>query len=107
MFAFKDYLSKHAKLNPHFYFLDSPLKGLSLRDKDKANDENNVRLGLFSYLAKYNDGDQIIIIENTDDHELCDIAADGEKIKVVKFTQEIGNGRYGFLDGIYREKSND
>lgn len=107
VFAFKDYLSKHAKLNPHFYFLDSPLKGLSLRDKDKANDENNVRLGLFSYLAKYNDGNQIIIIENTDDHELCDIAADGEKIKIVKFTQEIGNGRYGFLDGIYREKSND
>ena len=96
IFAFKEYLYKHAKINPHFYFLDSPLKGLSLRDKDKANDENNVRLGLFSYLSKYNDDDQIIIIENTDDHELCDIAEDGKKIKVVKFTQEIGNGRYGF-----------
>lgn len=106
IFAFKEYLYKHAKINPHFYFLDSPLKGLSLRDKDKANDENNVRLGLFSYLSKYNDDDQIIIIENTDDHELCDIAEDGEKIKVIKFTQEKGNGRYGFLDGIYREKNN-
>lgn len=107
VFAFKEYLYKHAKINPHFYFLDSPLKGLSLREKDKANDENNVRLGLFSYLAKYNDDDQIIIIENTDDHELCDIAADGEKIKIIKFTQEIGKDRYGFLDGIYREKKND
>ena len=85
--------------NPHFYFIDSPLHGLMLRTG--IEDSLNVRKGFFEYLANTCEGDQIIVIENTDDHELPQIQ-EGNNIKVYQFTEDENEGRYGFLEGIKR-----
>lgn len=85
--------------NPHFYFIDSPLHGLMLRTG--IEDSLNVRKGFFEYLAANCNGDQIIIIENTDEHELPQIR-EGDNIKVYQFTEDENEGRYGFLEGIRR-----
>ena len=85
--------------NPHFYFIDSPLHGLMLRSG--IEDSLNVRKGFFEYLANHCEGDQIIVIENTDEHELPEIP-ENENIKVYQFTEDENNGRYGFLEGIRR-----
>ena len=85
--------------NPHFYFIDSPLHGLMLRSG--IEDSLNVRKGFFEYLSSHCEGDQIIVIENTNDHELPEIQ-ENENIKVYQFTEDENNGRYGFLEGIRR-----
>lgn len=85
--------------NPHFYFIDSPLHGLMLRTG--IEDSLNVRKGFFEYLANNCEGDQIIVIENTNEHELPQIP-EGNNIIVYHFTEDENEGRYGFLEGIRR-----
>lgn len=100
--AIRIYINKHAKINPHLYFIDSPLHDLQVSDSD-MNTNENVRKGFFNYLINNYDDDQIIIIENTNDHDLPNIFVDDKNIKIIKFTQKNELGRYGFLDDIKRE----
>lgn len=65
--------------NSHFYFIDSPLHGLML--SSGIEDSLNIRKGFFDYLANHCKGDQIMVIENTDDHELLEIQ-ENENIKI-------------------------
>ncbi len=98
--ALRKYMNDHGEINPHFYFLDSPLHGLMT----ETNDENNaddLRKGFFKYLFENYGDDQIIVIENTDNHELP-AAITGSDNKVIEFTKDRQRGRYGFLDGVYQ-----
>ena len=98
--ALRKYMNDHGEINPHFYFMDSPLHGLMT----ETNDENNaddLRKGFFRYLFENYSDDQIIIIENTDNHELPS-SITGTDNKVIEFTKDRRRGRYGFLDGVYQ-----
>jgi len=94
------YFNSKSIINPHFLFIDSPLHGLMMADNVNTNE--NVRLGFFSYLVNNHKNDQIIIIENTNNHDLPVINFEEKGIKLIKFTQNENEGRYGFLDGIKR-----
>lgn len=100
--AIRMYINKYAKINPHLYFIDSPLHDLQVSDND-LNTEDNVRKGFFNYLINNYDNDQIIIIENTNDHDLPNFLLDDKNIKIIRFTQKEGNGRYGFLENVKKE----
>ena len=94
-----------AKINPHFYFFDSPLKGLYLPEGIEVT--RNIRKGFFQYLADLDTTDQIIIIENTNNGELP-IIESGEDTMIYNFTKS-NTGNYGFLVSVRNEedKSND
>lgn len=93
--ALRKYFNKRAQINPGFYVIDSPLHGLAM--PENIDIEQSVRLGLFKYLYNNYGTDQIIIFENTDQHELPE--SDDENIKIIKFTSNEESGRYGFLHG--------
>ena len=86
------YFNSKSIINPHFYFIDSPLHGLMMADNVNTNE--NVRLGFFSYLVNNHKNDQIIIIENTNNHDLPVINFEEKGIKLIKFTQNENEGRY-------------
>lgn len=96
--SLREYVNEKAEINPHFYFIDSPLHGLSIPENKTA--ENNVRNCFFDYLSKHTDDDQIIIIENSKSAELPE---ENDKTKIIEFTQDINNGRYGFLVNTFKE----
>lgn len=100
--AIRMYINKYARINPHLYFIDSPLHDLQISDND-LNTEDNVRKGFFNYLINNYGEDQIIIIENTNDHDLPNIFSDDKNIRIIKFTQKEGIGRYGFLENVRKE----
>lgn len=95
------YINENAKLNPHFYFLDSPLHGLMTETSDE-NNEDDLRKGFFKYLFNNYGDDQIIIIENTEKKELPTLEYNPENVKIYTFTKSKENGRYGFLDGVFQ-----
>lgn len=96
----RNYINSVARKNPHFYLIDSPLHGLSL---PTGIENTNVRTGFFSYLAKNYGDDQIIIIENINDGELPENIHTDPNIKVIEFTQDENEGRYGLLNGIKKQ----
>ncbi len=97
--AIRMYINKYARINPHLYFIDSPLHDLQVGEND-INTEDNVRKGFFNYLINNYNDDQIIIIENTNDHDIPNMFSNDPNIKVIKFTQKEEIGRYGFLDNV-------
>ena len=97
--ALRKYMNDHGEINPHFYFLDSPLHGLMTETSDENNDDD-LRKGFFKYIFENYADDQIIIIENTDNHELPDVS--GDTNKVIEFTKNRTRGRYGFLNDVYQ-----
>lgn len=97
--ALRKYMNDHGEINPHFYFLDSPLHGLMTETSDENNDDD-LRKGFFKYIFENYADDQIIIIENTDNHELPDVS--GDTNKVIEFTKNRKRGRYGFLNDVYQ-----
>ena len=102
--SFRKYMNETAVINPHFYFIDSPLSGLEISEDD-VNNADDIRKGLFDYLANNYENDQIIIIENTKKHELPELQNNlDENIKIYKFTgSDKAQGRYGFLDGVHKK----
>ena len=94
------FITEHSNRNPGFYIYDSPLKGLSL--SDEVINENNIRIGYFNYLFELDTGNQIIIMENSDKHELP-IHSPSEDTIIYEFTQIEGKGRYGFLQSVKRK----
>lgn len=100
--AFRKYVNAVAKINPHFYLIDSPIQTLMTESNDE-NIKDDLRKGLFKYLFKNYGDDQIIIIENTDNHELPDFGSyNHDDVKIYEFTQDKEKGRYGFLYGVYQ-----
>ena len=99
LLGFRKYLYDHSPKCYNFYMFDSPLKGLSIPDEDLSA---NIRAGFFSYLVNNQLNDQVIIIENTHDAELPNIAESAD-VKIYKFTQDERNGRYGFLANVRKK----
>ena len=96
--AFQKLLSDKVNNLSFFYIFDSPLKGLSIaKDTDYDHD---VRVGYFNYLVNLDTSDQIIVIDNTKEHELPELRSN-EHVKIYEFTgNERIDGRYGFLIGV-------
>ena len=107
-FAFRKYFNDVAKINPHFYIFDSPLATLMTETKEEYNNKD-LRKNFFKYCFDNYGEDQIIIIENTDYHEMPDISKyDSKKVKIYEFTGEEGkNSRYGFLKNYYGGEEKD
>lgn len=53
----------------------------------------SMKIGLFKYFVKYQNGPQMIVIEN----EIPKI--DYEDTNLIKFTKNKENGRYGLIEG--------
>lgn len=57
-----------------------------------------MKTGLFNYFINHPEG-QLIIIENLDHIPHLNYEESGAN--VITFTKRIGDGRYGFLDGVF------
>lgn len=100
--ALRKYMNDFGEINPHFYFIDSPIQTL-MTEKNDEHIKNNLRKGFFDYVFRNYGDDQIIIIENTDEHELPDFGTyDHNRVKIYEFTKNRENGRYGFLNDVYQ-----
>ena len=100
--ALREYMNRHGAVNPHFYFFDSPIQTLmtATNDEDLPDD---LRKGFLNYIFNNYGDDQIIIIENTDQHELPSVEAfDENKVRIYEFTKNRTHGRYGFLNGVFQ-----
>lgn len=97
VFALRKYINDYAFINPGFYFIDSPLHGL-FTEFDNESLRNDLRKGFFRYVFENLSEDQIILIENTDQHELPTIESNND-VKVYIFTGD-ESGRYGFLESV-------
>ena len=90
--ALMEYLNENGKYAPGLLIVDSPILSL----KEKVNDEasDSMKAALFQYLIDNQEHGQIIIAEN-------DIPKlDYSTANVVRFTKDVENGRYGFLNGV-------
>lgn len=96
--SLREYINENAIKNPHFYLIDSPLHGLIM--PSGIEQTQNVRKGFFDYLVANHGEDQIIIIENIDRGELPSNIDSIPNVKLIEFTQQEDNGRYGLLEGI-------
>lgn len=100
MLSLMKYISKHSENNLGLFIYDSPLKGLSLSEEIVNN--NNIRAGYFNYLLNLETDNQIIVMENTDQHEVPS-TTNRDDTKIYKFTQIEGEGIYGFLKDVRRK----
>jgi hypothetical protein len=87
--GFAKYLKKYAEYAPGLVVADSPI--LSLKEKDNQRASESMRAGLFEYIANKTKGIQVIVAEN----EIPNI--DYKNARIIRFTKEPNNGRYGFL----------
>ena len=83
------YMQEKAKYFPNFLVLDSPI--LSLKEKQSKKPSETMRNALFENVINGQGKIQSIIIEN----EIPDI--DYKDSRIIHFTKEKDNGRYGFL----------
>lgn len=87
--ALSRYMEKNAKYSPDFLVLDSPI--LSLKEKQSKKPSETMRNTLFENILKNQNGIQTIVVEN----EIPDI--NYSDARIIHFTKEKDNGRYGFL----------
>lgn len=83
------YMEEKAKYSPGFLVLDSPI--LSLKEKQSKKPSETIRNTLFENIISKRNRIQTIVIEN----EIPNI--DYKDVKIIHFTKEKDNGRYGFL----------
>lgn len=83
------YMSMNAKYPPNLLILDSPI--LSLKEKETEKPSEKMRDFLFKNIVENKKDIQTIVIEN----EIPDI--DYKDSKIIHFTKDEENGRYGFL----------
>ena len=100
LLSFRKYLNENSQKCFHFYMFDSPLKGLSLPDEIVATED--IRKGFFNYLVNHTENDQVIIFENTNDHELP-LINESDDVKVYSFSGKENINRYGFLESVRRK----
>ena len=82
-------MKEKAEYSPNFLVLDSPI--LSLKEKQSKKPSETMKNTLFENIISNQKGIQTIVIEN----EIPDI--DYKDVKIIHFTKEKDNGRYGFL----------
>lgn len=83
------YMDSKAKYSPNFLVLDSPI--LSLKEKATKKPSETMRNTLFENIVNNQNRVQTIVIEN----EIPKI--NYKDAKMIHFTKEKNNGRYGFL----------
>lgn len=83
------YMQEKAKYSPNFLVLDSPI--LSLKENNSKKPSETMKNALFENILNNQNRIQTIIIEN----EIPDI--NYKDSKIIHFTKEKDNGRYGFL----------
>jgi hypothetical protein len=90
--AVMEYLALHGKFAPGLLIIDSPILSLKEKVSDEASD--SMKAALFQYLLDHQEFGQVIIIEN-------DIPSlNYDEANVIRFTKDIHQGRYGFLNGV-------
>lgn len=83
------YMHNQALYSPNILILDSPI--LSLKDKETKKPSETMGNALFENIIKNQDGIQTIIVEN----EIPEI--NYADTRLIHFTKDKNNGRYGFL----------
>lgn len=83
------YMKEKAKYSPNFLVLDSPI--LSLKENQSKKPSETMKSKLFENVISNQDGIQTIVIEN----EIPNI--EYKDAKIIHFTKDKNNGRYGFL----------
>lgn len=86
------YMNKEAKYSPDFLVLDSPI--LSLKETDSKKPSDTMRNTLFENIISSPIDIQTIVVEN----EIPNI--NYGHTKIIHFTKELDNGRYGFLTDV-------
>lgn len=90
--SIKNVLDKYHNYQYPVMVIDSPV--LSLKENEDAERiGDTMKIGLFKYFVKYQNGPQMIVIEN----EIPKI--DYEDTNLIKFTKNKENGRYGLIEG--------
>lgn len=93
--ALQKFLTEHGKYSPGLLIVDSPILSLTepgeeLASEDEASD--SMKAALFQFMKDSQDIGQLIIIENS-----IPEMDYGDKTKVIRFTKDEAQGRYGFL----------
>lgn len=91
--VFRSYMEKHAKYNPGFVVIDTPLLGLDQGVDD--GDPESMRSALFNFFIKHQNDGQLIIVENI--RHLPEMDFEKSGAHVITFTKRHDEGRYGFL----------
>ena len=91
---FRKYLFEHAKYNPRFFLIDTPLHGFD----DGVTDHmpESMRKGLYTYFMNHQNEGQLIIIENLD--HIPDLPYEENGAVVETYHKGLVPGRYGFLN---------
>ncbi len=95
--AFQNHLIEHGMHIPRILVIDSPILTLKEKEDHAKNNEqvsDTMKVGLFKYLVEHQDNRQIIVVEN----DIPDI--DYKNTKIIRFTKDINNGRYGLLSNF-------
>ena len=95
--VFRQYMFAHAKYDPGFVVIDTPLLGLDQGVSDAAPE--SMRTALFRYFMNHQDVGQIIILENIKHIPKLDYEESGAN--VITFTKGRTEGRYGFLKDVF------
>ncbi len=93
-FCVMRYLTEHGKYAPGILIADSPT--VSFKNIGDESVSSRMKNGLYNYLIRHQQYGKFIIVEN----DIPSISLDG--IKVHHFTKNINEGRYGFLNGVYK-----
>lgn len=93
---FRRYLYEHAKYNPSFFMIDTPLHGFDEGVEEAAPE--SMRTALFNYILSSQDSGQLIVIENMDHIPNIDYESNGANL--ITFTKGKIPGRYGFLADV-------
>lgn len=94
--VFRQYLHAHAKYDPGFLIIDTPLLGLDQGVSDAAPE--SMRTALFRYFMNHQEDGQIIILENME--HVPNLDYEGSGAKLITFTKGQADGRYGFLNDV-------
>lgn len=94
--VFREYLHDHAKYDPGFLIIDTPLLGLDQGVDDAAPE--SMRKGLFQFFLNHQDKGQVIILENLEHVPHLDYEGSGANL--ITFTKGRSEGRYGFLNDV-------
>lgn len=95
-FVFRQYMSAHAKFDPGFLVIDTPILGLDQGVDDAAPE--SMRTALFRFFTNHQNDGQVIILENIVNIPDLDYVASGAN--VITFTRGLSEGRYGFLNDV-------
>jgi hypothetical protein len=93
-FALMKYLKLHAKYAPGLLIADSPT--LSFQKIGKECVATRMKNGLYRFLLNNQQYGQVILFEN----DIADIDLPGVKLHL--FTEDMNDGRFGFLKDVYK-----